>query len=294
MNDRLDRSRQAKSNRDPACTELAPRPRILALAVRAALLPAGMFLGMHSGLVFAGPQGGQVVAGSGAIANPNANTTVITQNSQNLAVDWQSFNVRANELVQFKQPGQTATALNRIFDQHPSQIYGQIKANGQVFLMNPNGILFGPSARVNVGGLVAAGASIGIDDFMAGKYKLDASSGNGTVVNQGVIEAASGGSVTLAGNSVSNQGVIVASAGRVNLVGGKKMTLDFDGDGLMQFTIDEATLKNASGADAAVSNSGQIQADGGQVVLSAKAAQDVFTHVVNNSGVIKAARGAAR
>src|SRR5581483_9453461 len=247
------RSRKSLPARRGSSISPAPtQPRHpLAASIHAALLPAGLLLSLGSGVVLANPTGGQVVGGTGHITTPNATTTLITQNSQNLAIDWQTFNVKANELVQFNQPNVTATALNQIFDQSASQIYGQIRANGQILLMNPNGLIFGPNARVNVA------------DFMAGNYKLDASMANGAVVNQGLIEAATGGSVTLAGKTVSNEGVIIATAGRVNLVSGSKMTLDFDGDGLLQFTIDEGVLDNPTGAQNAVSNSGTIEANGG-------------------------------
>src|SRR5579885_677190 len=286
------RSRKSLPARRGSSISPAPtQPRHpLAASIHAALLPAGLLLSLGSGVVLANPTGGQVVGGTGHITTPNATTTLITQNSQNLAIDWQTFNVKANELVQFNQPNVTATALNQIFDQSASQIYGQIRANGQILLMNPNGLIFGPNARVNVAGLVAAAARVNVDDFMAGNYKLDASRANGAVVNQGLIEAATGGSVTLAGKTVSNEGVIIATAGRVNLVSGSKMTLDFDGDGLLQFTIDEGVLDNPTGAQNAVSNSGTIEANGGMVVMSGRTAANVFTNVVNNSGVIKAAR----
>ncbi len=286
------RSRKSLPARRGSSISPAPtQPRHpLAASIHAALLPAGLLLSLGSGVVLANPTGGQVVGGTGHITTPNATTTLITQNSQNLAIDWQTFNVKANELVQFNQPNVTATALNQIFDQSASQIYGQIRANGQILLMNPNGLIFGPNARVNVAGLVAAAARVNVDDFMAGNYKLDASMANGAVVNQGLIEAATGGSVTLAGKTVSNEGVIIATAGRVNLVSGSKMTLDFDGDGLLQFTIDEGVLDNPTGAQNAVSNSGTIEANGGMVVMSGRTAANVFTNVVNNSGVIKAAR----
>ena len=262
----------------------------LARHIRAALLP-GLMFGLHTGAAVAGPQGGQVVGGHGSIAAPNATTTVINQRSHNLAVDWQSFNVGPNELVQFNQPSRDAQALNRIFDQNPSQISGRISANGGVMLMNPNGVFFGPNARVSVGNLVAAGMQIDVDDFMAGRFKLDAvSDADGIVVNQGVLEAAVGGTITLAGKAVRNEGVILASAGRVNLAVGNKVTLDFDGDGLMRFTVDEAVVDNAQSLDEAISNSGSIEADGGDVLIAASAAKDVFTNTINNSGLIKAGR----
>jgi len=267
------------------------RLKPLAAHIRHALLP-GLLMGLHVGSAFAGPQGGKVVAGTGSIARPNATSTVIRQQSKNIAIDWQKFNVKSNELVQFKQPGRNAQALNRIFDQNASQIHGRIKANGRVLLMNPNGVIFGRTAKVNVNGLVAAGMrNIPVDDFMAGKYKLEALTGvDGAVVNEGVIEAGPGGDVTLVGKSIRNDGVIIASAGRVNLAAGNKVTLDFDGDGLMRFAVDESVLENVQALDDQIANTGTIAAEGGEVMMAASAAADVFNHAINNSGVVRAGR----
>ncbi|MFT4583043.1 MAG: filamentous hemagglutinin family protein [Gammaproteobacteria bacterium] len=259
--------------------------------IRRVLFP-GLVLGLQVGAAVAGPQGGTVVGGSGNISRQNDRTTVIQQQSQNLAIDWQKFDVRQNEVVQFNQPGRNAQALNRIFDQNASQIHGRINANGRVLLMNPNGVIFGPNAHVNVNGLVAAGMkNISVDDFMAGKFKLEGLDGaDGAVVNHGILEAATGGDVTLVGKTIQNDGIIIASAGRVNLAAGNQVTLDFDGDGLMRFAVDEAVLKNATALDDQVTNSGTLEANGGAVVIAASAARGVFTNAINNTGLIRAAR----
>jgi len=268
----------------------SPRLRPLAAHVRLACLPA-MLLGLHAGAVLAGPEGGRVVAGQGAISRPDAATTLVRQRSQSLAVDWQSFDVDRHETVRFDQPGRNAAALNNIFDSSPSQIFGRIQANGRVFLLNPNGLVFSPTAVVNVNGLVAAGARMGVADFMAGRYRLETvPDTDGIVVNQGTIEAATGGSVALAGKAVRNEGVILASAGRVTLAAGSKMTVDFDGDGLMRFAVDEGVMENAQALDAAVANSGEVLADGGEVLMSARTARDVFDNAINNSGTVRAGR----
>lgn len=267
------------------------RLKPLAAHIRRVLFPS-LVLGLQVGSAVAGPEGGNVVGGSGSIARPDANTTVINQQSHNLAIDWQKFNVKSNELVQFNQPGRNAQALNRIFDQNASQIHGRINANGRVLLMNPNGVIFGRNSHVNVNGLVAAGMkNIPVDDFMAGKFKLEALDGaDGAVVNHGTLEAATGGDITLVGKSIRNEGIIIASAGRVNLAAGNKVTLDFDGDGLMRFAVDEQVLENAQALDDQISNTGSIEADGGDVIIAASAAQNVFTNAINNDGVVRAGR----
>lgn len=276
---------------EPAGPAAALRLKPLAAQVRRALFP-GLIIGLHAGAAFAGPEGGRVVGGSGSIARPNATTTVIRQQSANLAIDWQKFNVKPNELVQFRQPGRNAQALNRIFDQNASQIHGRLRANGRVLLMNPNGVIFGPTAQVNVNSLVAAGMrNIPVEDFMAGKFRLEALDGaDGVVINEGTIEAAAGGDVTFAGKAIRNEGVIIASAGRVNLAAGNKVTLDFDGDGLIRFAVDEAVLDNARALDAQITNSGTVAAEGGEVIMAASAAAAVFDQAINNSGVIRAGR----
>ena len=269
----------------PFAAGKAPTFRLTPLT---ALIQAAL-LGLPVAAV-AGPEGGVVAAGTGTIARPDARTTNIHQGSQNLILNWDSYNIRANETVNYRQPNANAQALNRIHSQSPSHIYGRLNANGQVLLVNPNGVFFKPGARVNVGGLMASGLNITDQDFLAGKYhfKHAGDTAPGAVVNQGVIQAATGGSVSLIGGAVKNAGRILAHAGQVNLVAGKAMAMDFDGDGLMRFTVSEALLKKTEGLAHAVSNTGAIEA--GAVLLKGRAARAVFSEVVNNSGVIGAAR----
>ncbi|HHJ15163.1 MAG TPA: filamentous hemagglutinin N-terminal domain-containing protein, partial [Gammaproteobacteria bacterium] len=269
------------------------RPALLSQTIRRiCLYSAGALIGQTvlGGAALAAPQGGQVVGGSGSI-HQHGNTTHIHQNSNSLAIDWQSFDISRKETVNFQQPSSSSAALNRILDQKPSQIFGSITANGKVFLLNPNGVIFGKTASVNVGSLVAGTLDMSAKDFMAGRYDLAALAGkDGIVINRGLIKAATGGSVTLVGGAVVNEGVIVADYGQVNLAAGRKATLDFDGDGLIRFEVSEDVIENAAGLQDAVLNSGTIQAQGGQVLLTASAARDVFTNVVNNTGVIRAGR----
>ncbi|MEJ2565210.1 MAG: filamentous hemagglutinin N-terminal domain-containing protein [Gammaproteobacteria bacterium] len=233
-----------------------------------------------------------MVAGQGGINQINSNTTIVTQQTPSMAVNWDRFNLSASDLVQFKQPSASASVLNRILDQNPSQIFGQIDANGRVFLINPSGILFGKSASVNVGSLVASSLALDTDAFMKGDYSLHAPDGTegGAVINRGLIQAATGGSVNLVGGTVDNEGLISADMGYVNLAAGRKAVLDFTGDGLIRFQVDGPIQSNKDGVQSAVNNSGQIKADGGQVLLTGTAAQDVFSQVVNNDGIVKAGR----
>ncbi len=262
---------------------------LLAAVIRRSLLAsAGLVLAQPFGSVLASPQGGDVVAGQGTIAQPNANTTIITQQSQNVAIDWQSFNLAQQDLVRFDQPNSSAAALNRILNGSPTQILGTIQSNGKVFLINPRGIIFGNGSRVNVGALFASSLDITNHDFMSGNYKFAAAPGSapGAIVNQGQIEAAIGGSVTMVGGSASNEGVITATLGQVNLGAGTEAVVDFAGDGLIHFAVSGEAAQQV--ADAAVANSGAINA--GEVTLSARAARSVFDNVINNTGTIKAGR----
>jgi filamentous hemagglutinin family protein len=227
------------------------------------------------------------VGGIGSITQNGANT-VINQNSAKLALDWQTFNVGKDASVKFNQPSFTAVALNRILDQNPSQIFGHISSNGQVFLINTHGIIFGASAQMNVGGLMASTLDLTPKDFLASRYNLDAHGASAGIVNHGLIKAASGGSVSLVGGSVANDGVILANYGRINLDGADRAVLDFDGNGLINIQVTGALKQRLDGSAAAVSNKGTLQADSGTVVLQASAAKDLFTNLVNNSGVIDA------
>src|SRR5689334_5022471 len=110
--------------------------------------------------VYANPSGSQVVSGTATISQPSASSLQINQSSQNAILNWQSFSIGATESVVFVQPNASAAALNRVIGTTPSEIFGRLSANGQIFLVNPNGVLFGRSASVDVGGLVATTLSI--------------------------------------------------------------------------------------------------------------------------------------
>ncbi len=241
----------------------------------------------------AGPEGGVVVGGQGTISQPDAATTLIQQSTNRMAIDWNTFNVSAGERVEFQQPSSNSLALNRILDQNPSQIFGAIDANGRVLLVNPNGMIFGRNASINVAGLVATSLDINPGAFMnAGAIALRAGDGTegGLVANDGTITTTPGGFVVLAGGAVRNSGVIVADLGTVELAAGHAATLDFRGDGMILFQVDQAIAANLTAAQSAVENTGTLQANGGQILLTAAAVRDIFTSVVNNSGVIRANR----
>ncbi len=117
------------------------------------------------------PTGGTVVAGQASIAQ-SGDTQTITQTSQNAAIDWQSFSIGSGGKVVFQQPNASAIALNRVIGGDASKIYGVLQSNGQVFLVNPNGVLFAKGAQVSTAGLMASTRDMSVADFMAGNYHL--------------------------------------------------------------------------------------------------------------------------
>lgn len=137
------------------------------------------------------PTGGQVVSGTGSVA-ASAKGLLITQKSDRLALDWQQFSIGAGHSVEFVQPSRASVAVNRVLGTEVSTIQGALKANGQVFLLNPNGVWFTPSAQVNVGSLVASTLSLQAEDIASGRYVLSGRS-QASVINQGSISTAQGG-----------------------------------------------------------------------------------------------------
>lgn len=253
------------------------RPSAASFTIRA--LSACLMLGLGAA-AHALPTGGVVAAGGASITS-GASTMTITQSTANAAINWQSFGITAGQTVQFVQPGSTSVALNRVLGADPSRIMGNLSANGRVFLLNPNGVLFGSGASVNVGGLVASTMSLSDARFMAGDYAFT-DAGSGSVVNQGTITAADGGYVALMGKTVSNQGVISARLGSVALAAGNAVTMDVAGDGLLNISVAQGAV------NALVENGGLIRADGGHVLLTAQAAGNLLQTAVNNTGVIQA------
>ena len=224
--------------------------------------------------------GGQVVVGSAQLQH-SANLLVVQQNTPRLGLDWQSFNIGSGATVEFKQPNASSVALNRVLGNSGTEIYGQLKANGQVFLTNPNGVLFAPGAKVDVGGLVASTLDLSQQDFAAGRYVFNAVEKTGSVVNQGTIKANAGGYLALFGQQVDNQGAISVDAGSVLLASGRAATVSISGSGLISAVV-------TPGAQGRISNSGSLSADGGTVTLTAQSAQDIAASLVNNSGLIRA------
>ncbi|MCE3238607.1 MAG: hxuA 2, partial [Gammaproteobacteria bacterium] len=236
---------------------------------------------------YANPVDGVVSSGSATITAPDANTVVVNQTSDKAVINWQSFNISAQEKTQFIQPNASSIALNRIDPQQgASQIFGQLQANGKIILINQSGVFFGPGSMVNVGSIIASTVDIADQSFLTDNYNFDQPLlYNGSIINQGTIIAAQHGLVALLGSAVSNEGMIQAHLGQIVLGSGSQFMVGLDNTGLVNFAVNAETTK--SGAHA-VNNSGNLIADGGTIILTAKAAKDVVDRVINMTGVAEA------
>lgn len=223
-------------------------------------------------VILANPVGPDVVGGQATVSGLGTAHVTIAQASQHAIINWQQFNIASNEVTQFIQPNVQAIALNRIFDQNPSQIFGSLQANGNVILLNQNGIMFGPNAQINVGGLIASSLNLSSANFLAGHYLFQGTGIEGPVKNMGVINASHNGVYLLAPN-VENNGVITSPGGNIVLAAGAKAFLSSrpDGRGFL------AELSNPLGQAV---NLKDLIADGGNITLAGR--------VVNQAGLIRA------
>ncbi|OFA30438.1 hypothetical protein BAE46_11900, partial [Glaciecola punicea] len=224
------------------------------------------------------PTGGNIVAGAGSISQTNTNMT-ITQSTAKMAANWQTFNIGADNAVKFVQPSSSSVALNQVLGSDVSVIQGNLSANGQVFLVNPNGVLFTPTSQINAGGLVASTLRLSTDDFMDGNFTFVGESSN-AIINRGNITVNNAGSIALIAAKITNTGTLTAHMGSVLLGAGANVTLDLGGP--VEIQVTQAAI------DASIENKGGIKADGGLVYLTAQATQALVTSVISNTGIIEA------
>jgi len=254
-------------------------------------LPLGLLgVVLAAGGAEANPQGGTVVGGQATITQPAPNNVTVKQQSSKAIINWRSFSVGGQESVLFKQPSSSSVALNRVTGNDLSTIAGSLSANGIVFLVNPNGVVFTRTAKVDVNGMIATTSDIANNDFMAGKFNFAVPGTSGSsVINQGKITAAQGGLVGLVAPSVRNDGVISARLGRVTLASGDAFTVDLYGDQLVQFAVPAVQTKDASPSNGPlVSNTGTISASGGTISLTADTAARIVDEAINTKGLIEA------
>lgn len=251
-----------------------------------ALLASTCLAPLRPGLAGELPTGPSVAYGSvGILAVPQANTMLMQQSSAAAIVNWQSFSVGSGARVNIQQPSASSALLNRVTGSATSTIAGEINANGQVYLVNPNGIMITPSGVVRAGGgFVASTLGIGDEDFKAGRRNFVGTGASAAVVNQGAIEVGRGGYAALIGGSVDNAGMISVPMGRVGLGAGERVTLDISGDGFLQVAVPSGS----AGEKALIQHSGRIRADGGRVEMRAATAREVARQAINLTGVVEA------
>lgn len=236
----------------------------------------------------AGPSGGTVSSGSATITQSAAQTT-IKQSSDKAVINWGNFSVGSGSSVRFVQPSASSIALNRVTGTQASVIQGALQANGQVWVLNPNGVLIAPGGQVAASSFLATTRSLTDQQFMAGNYAFtDGGVPGASVVNQGSIIVAEGGYAVLAGEAVRNEGYIEANLGQVVLGGAKAFTLDLSGDNTLAFVVTAPVDVTPTDGKAVVDNSGSIQAAGGRVLMTARAASQVVGQVINTTGVVAA------
>eukprot|EP01030_Chromulinospumella_sphaerica_P003930 gene3930-3844_t len=226
------------------------------------------------------PTGGQVAQGAAAISQSGANMA-IHQSTARAVVNWQNFDIGKDAKVNIVQPNAQAVLLNRVTGAAPSQIFGQMTANGQVVLVNPNGVTFGKDGSVSAAGLTASTLNTTDADFMAGRKHYTRDGATGQVLNQGTLTSAPGGYVALLGASVSNEGKIVAPQGKVALGAAETITMPLYGSSRIKLELTPSAI------NAAVANQkgGSIVTEGGQVYMQAAAVGSAMASVMQSGGI---------
>ncbi len=235
------------------------------------------------------PNGAQVVSGAVSIDQSLPNQTQITQSTAKAIVNWNGFSIGSDHQVTFSMPNSSSISLNRVVGDQASRIDGKLISNGQVWLLNPNGVLIGQGGTVNAQGFLASTRSLADQDFLDGNYRFNAEQGGlEAVQNSGHIVAGQGGYAVLSGQVVNNDGVVQANLGHVVMAGAESFTVDVVGDKLLSFAVQPGSQVETLANSALVENSGELRADGGRVLMSAQAASEVVQGVVNVGGLVQA------
>lgn len=254
---------------------------------RAALLASTLLIALP-GLSMAQelPSGGTVASGTASIGTPAPGSMVIRQGSERAVVNWDSFSIGGGGRVDIRQPGTSSAILNRVTGDTTSRIHGALTANGQVYVVNPNGILIGRGGTVNTGGgFVASTLDISDQDFNAGNPSFRGNGASAGVTNLGSITVGRGGYAALIGGRVDNAGTITAPLGRIGLGAGERVTLDLSGD---RFLMVALPSEDDGDDSALVKNSGRLSADGGLIEMKAATARNAARNAINLSGVAEA------
>jgi filamentous hemagglutinin family protein len=228
------------------------------------------------------PSHGVVTSGAASIGQAGANMTV-NQTSSRAIVNWGSFSIGQGAGVTFNQPSASSAILNRVTGSTTSTIAGQLQGNGQVYLINPNGIAITKTGAVQVGGgFVASTLGVADNDFNNGSLNFIGKGASAGVSNAGSIGAAPGGFVGLLGGTVANSGVVSVPLGKVGLGSGEQATLNLTGDNFLQVAV--PTNTKAADGQALIDVSGKVRAAGGSVQLRAATVAQAIRNAVNVPG----------
>jgi filamentous hemagglutinin family protein len=225
------------------------------------------------------PTGGQVAQGAASIHTSGA-VMSITQSTAKAVLNWATFDIGQNAKVNIVQPGADAVMLNRVTSANPSQILGQLNANGQVVLVNPNGVLFGKDGSVNANSFTASTLGITDANFMAGNQQFERNGSTAAVVNQGSIKT-TGGYVALLGASVSNEGQIQTQGGTAYLAAAETVKILVSGSGRIQLELSPSRI-NAAVANA---KGGTLVTEGGQVYMQAAALSSAVASIIQSGSI---------
>ncbi|MEM7698105.1 MAG: filamentous hemagglutinin N-terminal domain-containing protein [Verrucomicrobiota bacterium] len=246
---------------------------------------------------------GEVVQHGDVTFQRFGNELRVLQSTNNAIINWSSFSIAEDETTRFQQPNSGAT-LNRVTGTAASVIDGQLLANGRVLLLNPNGILIGPTGRIDVGGFLASTLDVSDGEFLSGGDMVLRGDSTAAVVNLGSISALDG-DVFLVARTVRNAGTIDAT-GRVGLAGGSEVLIKADGEervfvragnggsvsneGAIQSAVAELKAHSGNVYGMAVRNEGRVAAttvtrSGGQIFLSAGGRGSV-----RSTGTLRASR----
>jgi filamentous hemagglutinin family protein len=244
--------------------------------------------------IYALPTGADIQSGDVSISTTpdNLSMNVISTTNKSI-INWNDYNISGNETVNYVQPNSGSISLNRDLGGDASQIFGSLNSNGRVWLLNPNGVMFGPSSRINAAGLLASSLNLSDQSFLNNTFIFTKNQEtDGFIINKGSIAVSDGGYVALMGESVLNEGLIEARLGKAVLAAGEAVTLELDSDGMISVAINDSVTQafDEAGHEVsdAVKNAGTVSANGGTVILTASVLGDVFTNAVNNEGVIAA------
>ena len=242
------------------------------------------------------PTGGSVQNGNVEIAYVNPDHMVLNQNTHNSVIHWDSFSVHSSGVVDFNMPSSNSSSLNRVLGSTPSNIAGRVNSNGNVVLVNPNGVFLTKSGIVRSNSFTASSLDINTSDFLHGRHNFYKNKTTTGVENHGNIEVSDSGHASLIGKYVSNQGTITAKLGKIFMGAGEQITLDLSGNGLMKVAVPTSELSNikdinGKSLDSLVTNNGSLIAEGGYIQLSSKTAENLMLGSVNvgSSGIVSAA-----